>query len=455
METPIRVPAPILRHRAPTPATSSATSESRDRRVQSRPAGASPSSSTSDPGPWLEDALAALAAQDYPSLSVLVLDNGSAEDPTAADRGRDARGPSCAGCDGERRVRRGRQRGARRRRGRDVPAASATTTSCSIPTRSGVMVEEAYRSNAGIVGPKLVDHDHPEVLLEVGMAVDHYGVPFSGIEPGEVDQEQHDARPRRLLRLARRDARARRPLPRARRLRPRRRSPAPTTSTSAGGPGSPARACSSRPTPRVRHRRATVQDTRPTSRNDQGDLRGVHDAAGCACSPSRTRRSRCSGCCRLAFLSERRRGVRARVHGPAGPGRVRCSRVGSPRSRRGSGIREAHACDAAHAPRRRRRRARPDGPRQRARPHVRSRTGCTRATASREVSNRTAGRRRYVSTRARRSTSLPAIAASRSCSSRSARARSSSIGCPRSAASSDWPGAGPLGRRSSRPGATP
>src|SRR3954454_5839006 len=55
-----------------------------------------------------------------------------------------------------------------------------------------VMVEEAYRSNAGIVGPKLVAHDRPDVLLEVGMTVDHYGVPYSGIEPNEVDQEQHD-----------------------------------------------------------------------------------------------------------------------------------------------------------------------------------------------------------------------------------------------------------------------
>ena len=61
------------------------------------------------------------------------------------------------------------------------------------PDAVGIMVEEAYRSNAGIVGPKLVDYDHPDILLEVGMAVDHYGVPFSGIEPGEVDQEQHDA----------------------------------------------------------------------------------------------------------------------------------------------------------------------------------------------------------------------------------------------------------------------
>ena len=60
------------------------------------------------------------------------------------------------------------------------------------PDAVRVMVEEAYRSNAAIVGPKLVDYDHPEVLLEVGMSVDHYGVPFSGIEPGEIDQEQHD-----------------------------------------------------------------------------------------------------------------------------------------------------------------------------------------------------------------------------------------------------------------------
>src|SRR5437868_5966979 len=31
---------------------------------------------TRDPGPWFEDALAALADQDYPNLSVLVVDAG-------------------------------------------------------------------------------------------------------------------------------------------------------------------------------------------------------------------------------------------------------------------------------------------------------------------------------------------------------------------------------------------
>ena len=37
---------------------------------------------TNDAGPWFEESLAALGTQDYPSLSVLVLDNGSGEDPT-------------------------------------------------------------------------------------------------------------------------------------------------------------------------------------------------------------------------------------------------------------------------------------------------------------------------------------------------------------------------------------
>ncbi len=54
------------------------------------------------------------------------------------------------------------------------------------------MVEEAYRSNAGVVGPKLVSAEDPELLLEVGRAIDRFGAPHTGIEPGEVDQEQHD-----------------------------------------------------------------------------------------------------------------------------------------------------------------------------------------------------------------------------------------------------------------------
>lgn len=141
-------------------------------------------------GPWFEASLAALGAQDYPALSVLVLDNGSAADPTdriaAALPGAFVR--HCAP---------------------DTSfAATANDVLASVegavfllfchddvaldPDAVRLMVEEAYRSNAGIVGPKVVDRDQPEVLVEVGMAVDHYGVPFSALEPGEVDQEQHD-----------------------------------------------------------------------------------------------------------------------------------------------------------------------------------------------------------------------------------------------------------------------
>ena len=146
---------------------------------------------THDPGPWLEDTLRSLAAQDYPELAVLVLDNGSAEDPTARIA---AALPTAF---------------VRRRKAGDGFAAAANDALASIegasfllfchddvsldPDAVNVLVEEAYRSNAGIVGPKVVDAVHPEILLEVGMAVDHYAVPFSGIEPGEVDQEQHDS----------------------------------------------------------------------------------------------------------------------------------------------------------------------------------------------------------------------------------------------------------------------
>ncbi|HUA95075.1 MAG TPA: glycosyltransferase family A protein, partial [Acidimicrobiales bacterium] len=37
---------------------------------------------TRDPGPWFEECLGALAAQDYEELSVLVIVSGGASDPT-------------------------------------------------------------------------------------------------------------------------------------------------------------------------------------------------------------------------------------------------------------------------------------------------------------------------------------------------------------------------------------
>jgi len=55
------------------------------------------------------------------------------------------------------------------------------------------LVEEAVRSNAGIVGPKLVDWDDPQIIRDVGSTIDKTGAPVAYAEAGELDQEQHDA----------------------------------------------------------------------------------------------------------------------------------------------------------------------------------------------------------------------------------------------------------------------
>lgn len=55
------------------------------------------------------------------------------------------------------------------------------------------MVEELFRSNAGIVGPKLTDWDEPRRLQHVGLGLDRFGEVDPIIDPGEFDQEQHDA----------------------------------------------------------------------------------------------------------------------------------------------------------------------------------------------------------------------------------------------------------------------
>jgi GT2 family glycosyltransferase len=55
------------------------------------------------------------------------------------------------------------------------------------------LVEELYRSNAGLVGPKLVSWDDSGVLQHVGLGLDRFGEIDPITEPGEYDQEQHDA----------------------------------------------------------------------------------------------------------------------------------------------------------------------------------------------------------------------------------------------------------------------
>jgi GT2 family glycosyltransferase len=55
------------------------------------------------------------------------------------------------------------------------------------------LVAELFRSNAGIIGPKLTEWYQPRVLQHVGRGLDRFGEFEEFVEPGEVDQEQHDA----------------------------------------------------------------------------------------------------------------------------------------------------------------------------------------------------------------------------------------------------------------------
>jgi GT2 family glycosyltransferase len=51
---------------------------------------------------------------------------------------------------------------------------------------------------AGVVGPKVLDWERPQVLREIGMASDPFGYPYSPLEEDEIDQGQYDS-PREVL----------------------------------------------------------------------------------------------------------------------------------------------------------------------------------------------------------------------------------------------------------------
>ena len=163
-----------------------------------RPTGTAPRSQpsvaavlvTRNPGEWFEDVLAALAAQDYPAMQVLVVDVASVHDPTeqvhahlpaaAIVHMRENAGYGAAANVAQREV-----------RGADFLLLLHDDIALA-PDAVGLLVAEAVRSNAGICGPKLVDWDNPKLLRHVGASVDKTGVQAPHAEPSELDQEQHD-----------------------------------------------------------------------------------------------------------------------------------------------------------------------------------------------------------------------------------------------------------------------
>ena len=146
-----------------------------------------------DPGEWFEETLLSLRTQDYTALSVLVIDAASTDGSALRDR--------VGAVLPDAHLRRLEENGG------FGPAANEALRSVQgasfylfchddvrlEPDAVRVLVEEAFRSNAGIVGPKLVDWSDPRRLLSVGMGADRFGHSAPYVELGDLDQEQHDS----------------------------------------------------------------------------------------------------------------------------------------------------------------------------------------------------------------------------------------------------------------------
>ena len=146
---------------------------------------------TTEPGDHLDATLSSLSAQDYGELSILVM----AIRPNPALRSRVAAvapGAFVAVVD------EGSSFGAAVDQALGMVEGATFLLLCHDDVRLDpdavhLMVEEAFRSNAGIVTPKVVSIEDRRVLLHVGQGIDRYGTVIEKIQPGEVDQGQHDA----------------------------------------------------------------------------------------------------------------------------------------------------------------------------------------------------------------------------------------------------------------------
>ncbi len=60
------------------------------------------------------------------------------------------------------------------------------------PDALRTLVADLERVDASVAGSKILDAEDPSRLVSVGYATDVFAAPFSGLQPGEVDQEQYD-----------------------------------------------------------------------------------------------------------------------------------------------------------------------------------------------------------------------------------------------------------------------
>ncbi|MEI8050170.1 MAG: glycosyltransferase family 2 protein [Actinomycetes bacterium] len=145
-----------------------------------------------EPDGRIEAAVASLAAQDYADLSILVLVANTERAVLAERIAGIAPGAFVAELVEDRGF------GAAINRSLEMVEGATFLLVCHDdvvldPDAVHLMVEESFRSNAGIVTPKVVSMRDRSVLLHVGQGVDRFGTIVEKVQTDEIDQGQHDA----------------------------------------------------------------------------------------------------------------------------------------------------------------------------------------------------------------------------------------------------------------------
>ena len=145
---------------------------------------------TTGPGPGLEATLASLVDQDYPEMSLLVVANDETDHVSS-------RVAAVAPHAFVRVLEENRGFGAACNEAALMVEGTAFFLFCHDDVRLDsdavhLMVEAAFRANAGVVSPKVVAYEDPLVLLHVGQTCDRFGVVQERIQTGEIDHGQQD-----------------------------------------------------------------------------------------------------------------------------------------------------------------------------------------------------------------------------------------------------------------------
>jgi GT2 family glycosyltransferase len=146
-----------------------------------------------DGAQWLPHCLLGLSRQTHPRIGVLAVDNGSIDDSHAILQ--TALGES-------------RVIGLERNQGFGAAVVRALGTDMAAqadyvlllhddtflaPDAVTSLVEAAERiDGVGVVGPKVLDWDDPNVLRDIGLSTDRFGYPYSPLEDDEIDQGQYN-----------------------------------------------------------------------------------------------------------------------------------------------------------------------------------------------------------------------------------------------------------------------